>query len=304
MPSLRCRVSLCLEPSHPGPGYHRINILIIALVMVCVAVASALTIPTLSAPWRGVLMVMQWGLGGLFLAEYLLRLWVAPEHHVSRRHYAMSLPAIIDALALLPFLLLGISELALTSLVLIRLLRLLRYTRYFEALGILMAAVRAEFYAMAAAFAVLLVLLMLAATGIHLFEHQLQPEVFGSIPQSMWWAIVTLTTLGYGDAVPISTAGKLFASLITLLSIGAVALPTSILASRFTEELRNRKVAYQQLVVDTVRRSKGRLDRRRLERVRQAHGITPIESDTIIDEVCHEAGGICPMCKQELDHAP
>jgi voltage-gated potassium channel len=125
----------------------------------------------------------------------------------------------------------------------LRLLRLLKLVRYFKSLAILGDVLKAEFRALTAAMFVLMILVSIAATGIYFFESQIQPHFFGSIPQSMWWATVTLTTLGYGDVVPLTAAGRIFAAVITVLSIGTVALPAGMLASRFSEELRKCKNA-------------------------------------------------------------
>lgn len=95
---------------------------------------------------------------------------------------------------------------------------------------------------------VLLIMLVLSAAGIYLLENDLQPETFGSIPSSMWWAIVTLTTLGYGDVVPITPLGRAFAGLIGLIGIGMLALPAAILASGFAENFRGRKQKYYEYI--------------------------------------------------------
>ena len=84
-------------------------------------------------------------------------------------------------------------------------------------------------------------MLILASSGIYLVEKDAQPEKFGSIPQAMWWSIVTLTTVGYGDVYPVTTLGKIFGSVIIILGIGTVALPSGILASAFSEHTRRNK---------------------------------------------------------------
>lgn len=163
----------------------------------------------------------------LFAVEYLLRLVSAQK----ALRYATSFWGIVDLLAFLPTLLfIGFDALALRLLRILRVLRLLKLARYAHALewlGEAMEEVRDELLA------VLLVagiVLYLAAVGIYHFEHLAQPEVFGSIPQSTWWALVTLTTVGYGDAYPITTGGQIFTSFILLIGLGIVALPTGLIA--------------------------------------------------------------------------
>lgn len=110
----------------------------------------------------------------------------------------------------------------------------------------MLEVLREEASALSAAAFILFVLLVLASSGIYLLEQDIQPEVFGSIPSAMWWAMVTLTTVGYGDVVPITVAGKLFGAAITIIGVGMVALPTGILASGFANTFRRRRVSYEQ----------------------------------------------------------
>jgi voltage-gated potassium channel len=107
-----------------------------------------------------------------------------------------------------------------------------------------------------AAFFILFIMLILASSGIYLVEKDAQPEKFGSIPQAMWWSIVTLTTVGYGDVYPVTTLGKIFGSVIIILGIGTVALPSGILASAFSEHTRRSQNKYKKELENALKDNK------------------------------------------------
>jgi voltage-gated potassium channel len=112
-------------------------------------------------------------------------------------------------------------------------------------MNVLLRVLHQERKAFGAAFTILMMMLILVACGIHLVEGHIQPEFFGSIPDSMWWAIATLTTVGYGDVTPITPMGKFFGALVMVIGIGMVALPSGILASSFSEMLRRRQQEFR-----------------------------------------------------------
>ncbi len=181
----------------------------------------------------------------IFSIEYLLRLWSCVEdrqhdyrHPVfGRLRYAVTPLAIIDLLAVLPFYLYFIIPVDLRILRMARLIRLLKITRYSPALRSLFAVIKGESRSMLGAVMLMSIAVLLASTFMYGLEREAQPEVFGSIPQAMWWGIVTLTTVGYGDVTPITPLGKVFGALVTLFGIGIFALPTAILAAGFAREL-------------------------------------------------------------------
>jgi len=98
----------------------------------------------------------------------------------------------------------------------------------------------------------MMVMLTLAASALYLVERDIQPDSFGSIPQAMWWAVAALTTVGYGDVYPISLTGQILGSLVTILGIGMVALPSGILASAFSEQMRRRREALEDTIQDAL----------------------------------------------------
>ena len=193
----------------------------------------------------------------VFTIEYALRYWSCPEApeyqkdispSVSRLKYIFTPMAIIDLLAIAPFYLAFLFSIDLRFLRVLRLLRIFKLTRYSEAMTTLLKVLRDEISSFAAAIFIMLVIMIIAASGIYLLEHKHQPEIYGSIPQSMWWSIVTLTTVGYGDVFPITLLGKVFAAVIMVAGVGLVALPTGILASSFSDNLhRNREKITKEL---------------------------------------------------------
>ncbi len=167
-------------------------------------------------------------LGVFFLIEYVLRLWSAPN----RLKYAFSFWGIIDLLASLPALaLFGANIGSLKTLRLLRLAQLFKILRVGSAHEKLLDAfhtVRKELFV----FLILAIMVMIfGSMGIYYFEHDAQPDNFSSIPTSIWWAIATLTTVGYGDVYPITTGGRIFTGFLLLVGLAIVAVPTGLFSS-------------------------------------------------------------------------
>ena len=187
----------------------------------------------------------------VFLIEYILRIWVCIEEKIkenklfTRLKYAATWPAIIDLLAVLSGLLPMIFEVDLRILRALRMLRLLKFSRYFKVMNLLLGVLKEEKQSFLAAMFLLTIAMLIASTGIYMFEKDAQPDKFGSIPEAMWWAIATLTTIGYGDVTPITSVGKFFGAIIAIIGIGVVALPSGILASGFTDQLKRRQSKYE-----------------------------------------------------------
>jgi voltage-gated potassium channel len=186
----------------------------------------------------------------IFTVEYILRLWtitVNPKYRrpiLGRIRYALSLMALVDLFAILPFYLPFIFHLdlrSLRSLRLFRLFRLFKMSRYVTALDTLDDVIKAKKEELIVILAMILILLVLASGAMYLAETNAQPDKFPSIPAALWWAVVTLTTVGYGDVSPITPAGKIIAGVIAFLGIGLFALPTGILAAGFAEEIQKRR---------------------------------------------------------------
>lgn len=181
----------------------------------------------------------------VFTIEYLLRLWIAPLEkrfagRFGRLKYAVTLFALIDLVAILPFylpLIFPMDLLIIRFLRVFRLFRLFKLNRYVQSLNTLDDVIRSKKEELLVTLAMIAMLLLFASGLIYLVEHEAQPDKFPDIPSAMWWGIVTLTTVGYGDVFPITTLGKIFGGFIAILGVGMFALWTGILAGGFAEEI-------------------------------------------------------------------
>jgi voltage-gated potassium channel len=190
----------------------------------------------------------------VFSIEYVLRLWSITEDNryhrpiKGRLKYALTPLAIVDLLAVLPFFLplLGIDMRHLRLLRIFRLFRIFKIARYIKALDLINKVVHKKREELTIALVFILFLLLISSTMMYFVENEAQPEKFSNIPETMWWGIATLTTVGYGDVTPITAYGKILGGVIALLGIGIFALPAGILASGFTNELaKKRKVDFR-----------------------------------------------------------
>jgi voltage-gated potassium channel len=180
----------------------------------------------------------------VFSIEYVLRIWSAVEipmlsrmpHWRARLRFAARPIMIIDLLAVLPWYLQPFFSVDLRSLRVFRLFRLLKLVRYSPALQTLGRVLADEYRALLGALLVLLILLLFASTTIYFLEREAQPDKFGSVPAAAWWALATLTTVGYGDVVPVTPLGKVVGGIVMLLGVGMVALPVAIIATGFSQE--------------------------------------------------------------------
>lgn len=180
-----------------------------------------------------------------FSVEYILRLWTANENEKFRRpltgniRYAMTPMAIVDFLAVLPFFLpFFVADLRLLRIIRIfRLFRLFKIARYIRALTIINDVIRDKREELLLSTSFMLFLLLISSTLMYYVEHEAQPDIFPNIPETMWWAIATLTTVGYGDVYPITGLGKFLGGAIAILGIGLFALPAGILSSGFSKKV-------------------------------------------------------------------
>lgn len=210
---------------------------IIVLILYAIATLAYETLPALSENTRQFLRVSEVVVTTLFTLEYALRFYLAER----KRDYCFSFYGIIDLAAILPFylnLFLGAEVAVLRSFRafrlfrIFRLLKLFRYTRASQRLLSALSDCKEEFILF---FSTTLILLFISATGIYYFEHPDQPEAFSSILHSLWWAVVTLTTVGYGDVYPITVGGRIFTFIILLIGLGVVAAPAGLIASALSK---------------------------------------------------------------------
>jgi voltage-gated potassium channel len=203
-----------------------------ALIVLSLITFSLETLPGLSEMERHVLSVIETTTVIIFTGEYLLRLWVAKR----RLGFVFSMYGLVDFVAILPFYLaLGMDLRSLRVVRMLRLFRILKMVRYSRALRRLVSALAIARDDMIIFGLLASMVLYFSAVGIYYFEGQAQPEVFISVFHSLWWAVVSLTTVGYGDAIPITIGGRIFTTLVLLVGLGIVAIPTSILSTAMAE---------------------------------------------------------------------
>jgi voltage-gated potassium channel len=222
--------------------------LIVLLIVVNLAAMTFESVPALEARYAPLFTTIELLSLIIFTVEYGLRVWVAPEHdqhrHLSARQARwrfMSSPlGVIDLLAVLPFWLAWVVPADLRVLLIFRIVRFLKLARYSPAIRSLLDAVYRERRALTGCFVILLGATLFVASIMHVIERDAQPDKFGTIPEAMWWAIVTLGTIGYGDVVPVTALGRLVASFTIFLGLIMVALPIGIISTAFADEIHRR----------------------------------------------------------------
>jgi voltage-gated potassium channel len=184
-----------------------------------------------------------------FTIEYLLRVWVCVENEKYRHwfwgrlRYMLSTSAIIDLLAIIPFYVtLFATDLAIVRILrLFRIFRLFRISRYSHAFRMIQRVVTEKKEELVLSIVFVVFMLIIVSSVMYYVEHAAQPDTFSSIPATMWWGVSAMTTVGYGDVLPITPLGKFLGGVAAIMGIGLFALPTGILVSGFTEQIRNQK---------------------------------------------------------------
>jgi voltage-gated potassium channel len=250
--SLRHRAHLVLAGDHPTPGARALRLALAALIVVNVLAIVLESIPGVASRWP------QWFHGlevfsvVVFGAEYLTRLWTAPERLqfarpvAGRLRWMITPGAIVDLLAVLPSLL-ALGDLDLRVLRMLRLARLVRIaklTRFSIAVQTLQRVLVAKAPDLLSLLFMLVIALIVSSAAMYHLEYEAQPNVFSSIPATMWWGIVTLTTIGYGDMTPVTPAGRVLGGFIAILGIGMFALPAGLLGAAFVDELGKARTAH------------------------------------------------------------
>ncbi len=311
--SLRYRIYQLLDHRHPGIASKIVDIsimLLITLNVLAVILESVDEYYLTYQPWFDGFELLS---VSAFSIEYFLRVWCCVENPRfqdpvrGRMRYMLTPMAIVDLLAFLPFYLTYFFELDARFLRVLRLVRMFKLTRYSSALDLLLAVIQREASAFISAIFVMVIIIIIASSGIYLLEHETQPEAFGSIPRAIWWATVTLTTVGYGDVVPLTPLGKAFGVLITIAGVGMAAMPAGILASGFSMEIQKRRELYRLKLREAL--ADGVISRAEFEALKlsqQELGLEEEEAETILDcekIMFQKTGKIpshCPHCGQPL----
>jgi voltage-gated potassium channel len=309
----RLRTAQLLEAHEPGDMASRmVDIFLVTLILANVAAVVLFTVDSVGVTYRGIFIQFELFSVIVFTVEYFLRLWSCVDLPAykgrSRLRWVFSPLGLIDLLAVLPFYVFMLLPQDHVSLLLLRifrslrLLRLFKLARYSPAINILVAVLKREARVLTVVSFIMAIILVLAAWGMYNLERHLQPEAFGSIPSSLWWAVVSLTTVGYGDVVPISTGGRIFAGMISLIGIGMISLPAGIMAAGFSTEVHRRSRTYQR-AVELVTRDGELTDKEQHElRVLQEElGIDDEEATRMINRARRRAAeSRCPHCGKHV----
>jgi voltage-gated potassium channel len=235
---------------------HAFDFAMMALIVISISIMAIETLPQFPQEWTGAVLFCDWVIVVIFTVEYGLRLWTTPN----RLRYVFSFWGIIDLLVIAPFwigLVFGLpGGEALWTLRLLRIAKLLRFIANMETFQRAFELVWRELLVV---FMFAILVMFCTAVGIYIFENEAQPEAFPSIPHSFWFAVTTLTTVGYGDIYPVTVGGKIFTFIILMIGLGIVALPAGLIASAFTqarEEEKERKKALKNARRDTRRSMK------------------------------------------------
>lgn len=258
MSRLRDRTFRILSPADRSQALGRlVDAALIALIganMLAVVLAS---IPSVEQRFGHLLELFTRFSIGLFSIEYLARLWSSTSHRsvrfrqpvVGRLRFALTPLMLTDLAVLVPFYAGLGAVLDLRMLRVFRLLSILHFSRISPAFEVLAHVVRREARTLFAIAMLTLALLLVASSLMHYIEGDVQPETFGSIPHAMWWGMATLTTVGFGDVVPVTGLGKFVGGLVMFVGVGMYAIPTGVLVTAFAQELKRKDfVATWQLV--------------------------------------------------------
>lgn len=242
----RARIYRQLEPrAWPHRSLSPVNKLLVVLILLSTGAAILETEPEVYLRFGQGFEAAELFFGIVFLIEYLARLWSIAEDaqtrspFVRRLRFVVSPAALLDLVVVVSSLLpmFGLNAAVLRLVRLVRIARLAKLGRLSSALRRLTLAIWLRRYELGLTLALACGVLLVGATALHWLEGDLQPDKFGSVPRALWWAVVTLTTIGYGDVYPITAAGKIVASLLAVAGIGLIALPAGIMAGAMHEAL-------------------------------------------------------------------
>lgn len=251
--TIRHRIYDLLEPTEGDDLWgRRVDIFLMMLILLNVIAVILSTVEGIHSAIPRVFLVFDWFSVVVFSFEYGLRVWSAVENPryrapvLGRLRFMCSPLALVDLVAILPWLLpiTGTDLRSVRAIRLLRMLRVFKFSRYSRGVHVMLEVIRARKEELVAALGMLVTLLIVASTVVYFAERHTQPEVFSSIPASMWWGISTLTTVGYGDIYPVTVMGQIFGAVVSVGGLLLVALPTGILGAGFVEEFE--KYARQQ----------------------------------------------------------
>lgn len=240
-----------LEPSARAKGLSPFNLVSCGLIILASTAAILETEPSISHGRGVIFRALELGFGVCFAIEYLARLWVAGEDprygegFRGRLKYLLTAGALVDLIAIAPslFMLTSAPTYVLRLLRAVRVLRLARLGRLTTAWRLLSDTLSERKFELGLTAVAALLTLIFSAVALYMIEGQVQPVTFGSVPRALWWGVVTLTTIGYGDVYPVTPLGKAIATLTAFAGIGLIATPTGIMAAGFSDALKRHREA-------------------------------------------------------------
>lgn len=294
---LQANVLRILEPAVLGDKASRLwDISLFSLVILNLVAVALESVPGLQSRYGNSFYNFELFSVIVFSIEYIARVWSAPakkEVDVSsspvkaRLRYIFSFYGLIDLVAILPFYIQAFFPgLDLRVLRALRLLRILKLNHYNSALDDLFGAIVEEKKSFMTTLYIFSVAFVLSSSLIYYAEHKVQPEAFRSIPDAMYWSIITLTTVGYGDVSPITVFGKSIAAITAIFGVVVVALLTGIVANAFNAQMARRKIIFEDQVRDAL--LDGVLDsdeEASLDALRKKFGMSKIQADALIEHV-------------------
>lgn len=299
----------------PSRASRVFNIALAALIMLSVAGVILESVDAFNERFAAQLWWLETIATIVFAVEYLARAWACVDVHQGQyRHplwgrlrYLTSFFALIDLVAVLPAILGVLGAGDLRSLRLLRLLRMLKLTRHATIFNMLWAVFREEARAIGAVLFILVLTLTISASLMYMIEGEAQPEAFSSIPAAMWWAVETLTTVGYGDLVPVTVLGKIIAGVVTITGVVAVALFTSVITVSFIDQLHLRREALKAAAEDSLQDGVlSAAERQAIESLGSRLGLPEGAAIGAIEDAALELGvsAICPHCGGRLTGIP
>jgi voltage-gated potassium channel len=244
---LRCYEVLDVGSMHdPASVFVHRSLIVIVLISVLATILES--VPDLAQRFDLIFLVVELVILGIFTVEYVLRIWAIVEHpplnHLpgwrARLTYAASPAVLIDLISILPLLLVFYGSNDFQVLLLLRLVRFFKLARYSPGMRSLLEAIHSERRALLACLIILVGVMVLAAALMHFVEGKAQPDKFGTIPLAMYWAIITLTTVGYGDFAPVTGLGRFVAGMVAVGGLVMLSLPIGIIATSFAEVIHRR----------------------------------------------------------------
>ena len=300
--ALRRRVMEIVNSARPNDPASRICDIFLSILIVLNLVAVCLeSVDSIASNYRDFLFAFEWFSVAIFATEYSLRIWSVADDPRSksktsfgrRMRYLFSFTGLIDLAAILPSILpLFFGSLDLRWLRVLRLIRLLKMSHYSPALEDFFSAIYFERRSFFAALYLMAIALFLSSSLMYIAEYEAQPEKFSSIPHTMWWSLITLTTVGYGDVSPVTPLGQIIGAFTALMGICTVALLTGIVASAFSNQISRRRAIFEAEISSAL--SDGVLtesEKRHIESLREQFKISEDHARAIMKTVAEAKEG-------------